>query len=357
MKLRNILLFTTLMVTLLSSCSKFNTLLKGTDLEAKYQEAIRLYDEKKYSKAITLFENIIPNLTGTPREDTIMFYMGKAAFNRKDYALSGEIMNVYRDRFSRSVFTQEAEYLYAMSYYKQSAPPEKDQTETRHAIIAFNEYLNRYPNSIQNKFIQEYIQELTYKLYYKTYINAILYSKLGRYNGAVTALKSAIKEYPEIPYREEMTYLICRSWFDYAENSIFSRQLDRYLKTIDAYYNFITQYPDNTQFRKDLDKMYAKAKEFSDTFGARAMAAEQNITSIELHKANIEQLREKLFDVDTKVQRQEVYAGIKKEKMAITKLKTSQRHEQQNAKKEEKQLKLYKAKDKKSNGNQEEHTN
>ncbi|MEG2478784.1 MAG: hypothetical protein RSA50_00740, partial [Mucinivorans sp.] len=187
-------------------------------------------------------------------------------------------------------------------------------------------------------YIHGLIGELTEKLYYKTYINAAMYHKWGRYNGAITSLLSAIKTNPEIPYREEMTYLICKSWFDYAQNSILARQLDRYLKTIDAYYNFITQYPDNKQFRKDLDKMYAQAKEFTDKYGVRSMAAQENMTSINAHRDNIAQAREALFSVTTKKDRDVLNAKIKSEKVAIV-AKKAEAHKAKKAAKVEDKLK------------------
>ena len=48
----------------LASCTGFNKLLKSNDTEAKYHEGIKQYRIKKYNKALTLFQNIMTDLTG-----------------------------------------------------------------------------------------------------------------------------------------------------------------------------------------------------------------------------------------------------------------------------------------------------
>ena len=317
----------------LGSCTGFNKLLKSNDTDAKYNEGVHQYRIKKYNKALTLFQNVMPNIAGTAKEDTLLFYIGKSLYNVKDYVTASEAFNTYRDRFTRSKFTQEAEYLYAMSFYRLSPEAENEQTFTKQAIIAFNEYLNRYPNSKEEESIHDIIDELTNKLYYKTYLNASLYHKLGRYNGSMTALKIAIKEFPEIPYREEMTFLICKSAFEYAKNSVFQRQLDRYLTMIDAYYNFVSEYPESKQFKKELDQMLAKAQEFTDKYGIEAQEFEKETTSIKEHKKTIEDSKNKLFESNSKEETIELRKIIKEERLAIKNAK----HQ---TKEQKKQLKL-----------------
>lgn len=298
------------------SCA-VNQLMKSGDIDTQYDMAIRYYKNKKYSKAYTLFDNILANLAGTTREDTLLFYMGKCAYKMKNYSLAAETFDTYRKRFSRTEFLEEAEYLHAMCYYKDSRPAEKDQADTHQAIISFNEYMNRYPESPNNESAQQIIDELQLKLYDKQYINASLYFRLKQYNAAITSLKRVIKEHPEIPQKEEMMYLICKSWYLYAENSVFARQLDRYMKMTDSYFNYLTFYPESTKYRDELDKMYAVSKQFTDKYGYKAQMAESNANSISSRKKHIDECKEKLFEVETPQERKELKETIRTEKEAI----------------------------------------
>lgn len=332
--MKNILLLALLALSL-GSCGGFTKLLKSNDVEAKYTEAMRLYELNKYNKAFTLFDNVLPALIGTPREDSITFLMGKAAYNMGDYVSAGQMMDQYRNQFTRSPFTPEAEYLYAMSFYHLSLPAEKDQSDTRRALTAFHEFLARRPTSVHAKEIQTQIDELTNKLYYKTYLNAALYYKLGHYQSAVTALRSAIKEYPETPYRQDMMYMVVKAWYAYAKNSVYARQLDRYLKMIDAYYNFKSSFPDSKQFDKDLNRMLADAQKFTTENGTMSQAIETTTDRIEKSRAKIEQDKNKVFTAKTPAEREGLRREIKTQQALLKTLNKQLKQEKKSVKNSE----------------------
>ena len=55
-----ILSFILLFTIAFTSCkSKFEKLRLSTDIGRKYQEAIKLYNKKEYSKALVLFEDLV----------------------------------------------------------------------------------------------------------------------------------------------------------------------------------------------------------------------------------------------------------------------------------------------------------
>ncbi|MFI3295244.1 MAG: outer membrane protein assembly factor BamD [Rikenellaceae bacterium] len=340
MKTKQILLtLLPLLSIMMLSCSSYNELLKSGDTDAKYTEGMRLYHEKKYKRAIGLFENVYNDILGTPREDTLLFYIGKSLYNSGSFSTAGETFDTYRSRFTRSSFAEEAEFLYAMCYYRSVLSHERDQENTRMSIIAFNEYLNRYPESLQVPFIYEMIDELTLQLYQKTYMNAALYHKLGKYNAAITSLRFALKDQPDIPYKEEMMFLICKSWFDYAENSVFARQLDRYMSMIDAYYNFKGMYPESRQFDKELEDMFTRATIFTRQYGAQSQEVRSLEEAIIERRVNILNAKEEMFNVDTKEERQRLKKTIKHEREAMTEYKKTWKERKAVVKKEVKEIK------------------
>ena len=54
-----------------ASCSKYQKLLKSSDMDLKYTEAIKYYDDEKYEKAMALFEELIPLFRGTDRAEKV----------------------------------------------------------------------------------------------------------------------------------------------------------------------------------------------------------------------------------------------------------------------------------------------
>ena len=150
--------------------------------------------------------------------------------------------------------------MYAKGIYYTSPRPERDQTNTMRAISAITEYLNRYPESTKKEALEDNLKELQQKLYDKSLMSSRLYYDIGYYNSAVTALQNALELYPETNHRELILYLIVRSHYMYARNSVESKQRERYLAMQDAYYNFVSEYP-QSQYSKDVEKDAGRSEE------------------------------------------------------------------------------------------------
>ena len=153
--------------------------------------------------------------------------------------------------------------MYALCHYYMSPPPEYDQTMTSQAIIAITEFMSRYPESESIDEFNDMLDELTARLMQKSYMNAYTYYKIGRYKSAIVAFKNAMKRYPDSPYTEQMMYYTTVSAYRLAENSVESKQLDRYLAMLDNYYSFIAEYPESKHVR-ELGRLAKSARNFLD---------------------------------------------------------------------------------------------
>ncbi|NJK87905.1 MAG: outer membrane protein assembly factor BamD [Bacteroidales bacterium] len=87
-------------------------------------------------------------------------------------------------------------------------------------------------------------------------MSAKLYYDLEDFKASIVALGNSLNEYPESKYREEILFLILKSNYLLAFNSILSKQKERYQATLDEYYSFITEYPES-KYRKEADRMHA----------------------------------------------------------------------------------------------------
>jgi outer membrane protein assembly factor BamD len=141
--------------------------------------------------------------------------------------------------------------------------PERDQTVTSQAIIAITEFMSRYPESEDIDEFNEMLDDLTGRLMEKSYLNAYTYYKIGKYKAAIVAFKNAMKRYPDSPRTEEMMYYMTVSSYRLADNSVESKQLDRFLAMLDAYYSFIAEYPESKHVR-ELERMAKAARTFLD---------------------------------------------------------------------------------------------
>ena len=72
-------------VLLFSSCSEYQKALKSEDIAIKYDMAEKMYEAKKYSKAIRLFEQIAPAYKGKPSAEKMFYMYAQSLYNTKQY--------------------------------------------------------------------------------------------------------------------------------------------------------------------------------------------------------------------------------------------------------------------------------
>lgn len=253
-----------LLVILVSAgCSNsINSLIKTGKPDEIYARALQLYEAEKWNKASTLFESIEHIYRGTPREDSLLFYNARCKYKNRDYETAVTLLDDFRRRYGRSAFIEDAEGMYATSYYNMSPAPYRDQTTTTQAIIAISDFMTHYPESDRKDAFVKMNGDLMQRLHEKAYLNAYTYYKIGKYKSAIVAFKNALKKYPESKRREEIMYLIVSASYRLAHNSVESKQADRYLSMLDSYYTFRSEYPES-KYLKEMERMEKEAKDYS----------------------------------------------------------------------------------------------
>ena len=242
-------------------CSSIQRVINTGDAELILERGIMYYDAQKWQKAIALLEHCTPFYKGTLKEDTIAFYKARAYFKDRDYGTASERFDEFRRSFGRSEFLEDAEAMYAISLYNMCPAPERDQTNTALALVAISEFMSHYPKSEQIHLFEDMTKDLTWRLHEKAYINAYTYYKIERYNSAIIAFRNALKKYPDSHRREDLMYHIVKSSFLYAEQSVVTKKLDRYMAALDAYYTFVMEFPES-KYKKEMDNVADVSKRF-----------------------------------------------------------------------------------------------
>jgi len=119
-------------------------------------------------------------------------------------------------------------------------------------------FLNRYPTSTFKDKAIEVILETQQKLERKGFDNAYQYYKMRSYKAAIVALHNFIDNFPDSKYLERSYYLVIVSEYKLAEQSIYSRQLERYREVVEHYKTFVDKYP-NSSYLGDAEKLYASS--------------------------------------------------------------------------------------------------
>ncbi len=239
--------------------SRFEKLRLSNDVAKKYQEGIRLYNKKDYSRALILFEGLAQKYRGTAEAEDLNYYYAFTLYRLKDYTTARFKFKEFADTYPGSKNAEECRYMGAYCFYLDCPKYSLDQENTYKAIDALQLFINLYPKSDRAIQAAQYISSLRDKLELKAFENAKLYYVLGgysidNYKAAVVALKNAQTEFPDIRYAEEMSLLIVKSQFMYAKNSYPNRQEERFKEAITYYDEFAEAYP-SSKFIKEANQL------------------------------------------------------------------------------------------------------
>ncbi|TCD07157.1 outer membrane protein assembly factor BamD [Pedobacter frigidisoli] len=244
--------------------SSFEKLRASNDVAKKYQEALRLYNKRDYSKALVLFEDLSQKYRGRAEAEDLNYYYAYTLYRLSDYTTARYQFKSFADTYPASKNAEEARYMGAYCFYLESPAFSLDQENTYKAIDALQLFINLYPTSDRAAAAGKYIADLRGKLEDKAFENAKMYlttgpSNVDNYRAAVIALKNAQRDYPDIKYAEEMDFLMIKAQYLYAKNSYVIRQEDRYNEAIELYTEFTENHPDS-KFAKDAKQLKADAE-------------------------------------------------------------------------------------------------
>lgn len=259
MKFRTLFLAVAALLVLSSCKSEFEAMLNSSDIDAKYEAAFKYYNDRKYSKAASLFESLSVMTSGTERDDTVRYYWGLSNYKYKDYYTAETNFERFVESYPRSPFASEARYLRLDCLYRSTLRYELDQTPTYKAITAISEYMIEFPASTHIAECKDMLEDLNERLDRKAYEGARLYYKMEDYLASRVALRNVLKDDSENMYREDILYYIAMSSYKYAQLSVHSKQRERYLIFVDDYFNFIGEIPES-KYRKELDAVYQKVQ-------------------------------------------------------------------------------------------------
>jgi outer membrane protein assembly factor BamD len=245
---------------LLGACSNgYQRLLKSTDVNKKYEAAIKYYDKGDYFRSGTLLEDLIPVLKGRPEAERAQFYFANTNYKQRNYVLSAYYFKQFTDTYPNSPFAEEATFLHAKSLFRDSPEFELDQTNTVAALEAIQDFLNRFPTSKFREETENMSQELQKKLENKAFQSAKLYFQLRYNQAAVVALGNFQQQYPASAYAEEADFLRLSAQYAWAQESIEEKQRERFLEAVGFYQHFIDMFPKSKNL-KAAEAMYDESR-------------------------------------------------------------------------------------------------
>ena len=277
MSMKKLFFISTICVALLfSSCAnEFNAVYKSTNTNYRYEYAKECFFKGKYTRAITLLNDLIVVQKGTENAQESLYMLAMAQFKSGDYESAAQAFKRYIQSYPKGKYAELASYYVGESLFMCTPEPRLDQSQTVSAIASFQEFLDLFPDAKLKNSAQNRLFELQDKLVKKELYSAQLYYDLGPYFGNCTSggnnyeaciitAENALKDYPYSSLREKFAVLVMKSKFELAEQSVEEKRLERYQDAEDECYGFINEYPDSKQ-RPLAEKFIKKCKEVTKT--------------------------------------------------------------------------------------------
>ncbi|MCZ8331831.1 MAG: outer membrane protein assembly factor BamD [Flavobacterium sp.] len=244
-------------VLLFSSCSEYQNALKSDDVAVKYEAAEKMFEAKKYSKAIRLFEQIAPAYKGKPSAEKMFYMYSQSLYLTKQYYSAGYQFESFVADYPKSQKLEEASFLGAKCYSKLSPVYSLDQIDTYKAIDKIQAFIDEYPESTYLAEANIVAKDLREKLEKKAFEVAKQYNTIEDYKSAIVALDNFMINYPGTIYKEKALYYKFDSSYKLAINSVPSKMQER-LEDAKTAYNNLVKLNTNSEFKNKADEMLAR---------------------------------------------------------------------------------------------------
>lgn len=255
-----------LLVALFTSCGKFYKLERSTNWEELYEAANKYYNEGEYSKAIILYDKVLPVIRGSEKAELADFNYAYSHFRMKRYIESAGYFNTFYQTYNRSPLAEEALFMNAYSLFLDSPDYNLDQKSSKDAVNAIQMFISRYPDSDSFERATSMIEDLQKRFEEKAFQESLLYLRLtdGLYPGdfyraCIINFQNFAKDYPDSKHNEELSYRLVEVSLAYGERSVFDKKEDR-LKDVFKYgEQFKRRYPESKYFGS-IDPILKKAE-------------------------------------------------------------------------------------------------
>lgn len=261
-KNKSIATFCALMAILLAaSCkSEFERLRVSNVPEEQLAKAFEYYDKKEYVRAKTLFEAVVGSYAGRPESEKLYFYYAYTNYYLNEFITSEYYFKRFSSTFTNSEFREESDYMAAYSLYRMSPIFRLDQSNTAKAIDAFQLFINTYPDSERAKEANKLIDEMRKKLETKEFEEGQLYYQLENYQSAQLSFQNLLRDYPETTRAEQVRFLLCKSAYLLAVNSVHTKQEERFEQSVENGNEFIARYS-GSKYEKEVKKIVSDSRQ------------------------------------------------------------------------------------------------
>ncbi len=235
-------------------------------LEKKNFDIVELYVKtEKYKSATIALDDMLQRYPDSQFREQLFYLKIEAWYEYAEASVDSKKEARYRECVTNyntfiSTYPKSDKSPYAESYYLRAYDKLKILAETKD-----QSYLEKLNSELRAEGTLLDKEESIYKLqdFYRSFEKEALdiaevHVSHGNYEYAIRQLEKIEKdfEYPNYPLKT--TYLLFKSWYDYAASSPNDKKQERYKECIKSYSTFVSDFPEST-YIDEAGKLHKKA--------------------------------------------------------------------------------------------------
>jgi len=200
----------------LAGCASSAPLFSGEvpSAEALYQQGLDELDGRRvfffhrvdYRKAIEAFQAIIDNYPYSDHAVLAEIKIADAYYDDEKYASALTYYRDFADLHPRHEQVPYAVYRAALCHYQQARDAERDQSETKNALLYLDELISRHPSSPYIEEGEKLWQELRTRLANHAMGIGDFYLQRSEYQASADRYREVLNEYPGLGLDAEALY-------------------------------------------------------------------------------------------------------------------------------------------------------
>lgn len=243
----------------LSSCTnEFEKVRTSNDPKLILKKANEYFKDKEYVSAQALYELAVQFYRGKAEAEDIFINLSYTFYHTGEYITAAHYFTNFVSTFYNSKRKEEADFMAAYSNYKLSPNFKLDQSYSHKSIDAFQEFITKYPDSKRIQECNNLIDEMRSKMEKKAFQQGFLYHQIGQFQSAVRAFEIMLKDYPGSAFESEAKYLLIKSSYELADNSIEEKKEERFTETVTYCNKYMDKFKDKKK-KEEIKDIYNKS--------------------------------------------------------------------------------------------------
>lgn len=179
-----------------------------------YQKGEAALKAHHWTDALQDFQKVLDNYPQSSYRPAARLGVGDAYLNQntpESLVLAANAFRQFLTFYPTSARADYAQYQLAMTHFKQMRSPQRDQTQTRDAIDAFDTFLQRYPDSKLLPDVETKLREARDRLDDASFDVGHFYYDVHWYPGAIDRFESILKTDPHYTRMDAVYFYLGQS--------------------------------------------------------------------------------------------------------------------------------------------------